>query len=245
MVAHISMHGNIAPALHSVMGGFFAPTRDETAIRPAGAARDGDADPLNKLGEVRLVERDQVIFSEGSTAVAVHRVISGVIRLYKLLPDGRRQIIGFLRAGDMMGLAVRDRHVYTAEAVVTATLRRIPRAHIDALMDEQPATARRLLAAMTTELMTAQDQMVLLGRKTAREKLASFLLAHCGRPTAQGRCIDLPMSRTDIADYLGLTMETVSREFTKLKTARLIRLLEGGKVELLDLDTLSDMAECA
>ncbi|AWK88180.1 helix-turn-helix domain-containing protein [Azospirillum thermophilum] len=219
-------------------------------LSPAGTtlgARPVESDPLATVGTLRCVERDMAVFSEGDDADSVYRVVDGMIRLHKLLPDGRRQVVGFLQAGDMLGLSVGGLYIYTAEAVTTSSLRRIPRERLDSLMDEQPALARKLLTTMTTELVAAQDQMLLLGRKTAAEKLASFLIALGKRAAARTpgcRRVELPMSRTDIADYLGLTTETVSRGFTKLKTARLIRLLEGNRVELVDQDALADMAGC-
>lgn len=202
------------------------------------------ADPLAAIAQVKVYDREQAIFAEGEAADAIFRVVDGVIRLYKLLPDGRRQIIGFLQAGDMMGLAFAERYLYSAEAVTATTVQRISRAQLDDLLDTQPSLARKLLSVTTSELVAAQDQMLLLGRKTALEKLASFLLA-LSRRTDAARAIALPMSRSDIADYLGLTTETVSRGFTKLKTSRLIRILDGGKVELLDRAALAGLAECA
>lgn len=209
-----------------------------------GMVKAPPADPLAAIAQVKVLDREQALFAEGDAADAVFRVVDGVIRLYKLLPDGRRQIIGFLQAGDMVGLAFAARYLYSAETVTATTVQRIARGQLDALLDAQPALARRLLSVTTSELVAAQDQMLLLGRKTALEKLASFLLA-LSRRSAGNRAIALPMSRGDIADYLGLTTETVSRGFTKLKTGRLIRILDGGKVELLDRDALADLADCA
>ncbi|CAO3455889.1 Transcriptional regulator, Crp/Fnr family [Azospirillum argentinense] len=212
--------------------------------RPAAGFAANDADPLAAIAQFRVFDREQSIFAEGEAADAVFRVVDGMIRLYKLLPDGRRQIIGFLQAGDMVGLAFADRYLYSAEAITASTVQRIPRCQLDALLDSQPALARRLLSVTTSELVAAQDQMLLLGRKSALEKLASFLLA-LSRRAGAGRAIALPMSRCDIADHLGLTTETVSRGFTKLKTSRLIRILDGGRVELLDAEALAELAECA
>ena len=200
------------------------------------------ADPLAAIAQVKVYDREQAIFAEGEAADAIFRVVDGVIRLYKLLPDGRRQIIGFLQAGDMMGLAFAERYLYSAEAVTATTVQRISRAQLDDLLDAQPSLARKLLSVTTSELVAAQDQMLLLGRKTALEKLASFLLA-LSRRTDAARAIALPMSRSDIADYLGLTTETVSRTFTQLKTAGAISLQEGNKVLISDMDAIYDMAE--
>ena len=215
-----------------------------TPTRTAANIAANDTDPLAAIAQFRVFDREQAIFAEGEAADAVFRVVDGMIRLYKLLPDGRRQIIGFLQAGDMIGLAFADRYLYSAEAVTASTVQRIPRCQLDALLDSQPSLARRLLSVTTSELVAAQDQMLLLGRKSALEKLASFLLA-LSRRTGAGRAVALPMSRCDIADHLGLTTETVSRGFTKLKTSRLIRILDGGRVELLDAEALAELADCA
>lgn len=209
--------------------------------------RAAETDPFALIGVIRRFDRETELFAEGETAEAVYKVVEGTIRLHKLLPDGRRQVIGFLQAGDMMGLSMAGNYLYTAECVTAAAVRRIPRNRFEAMMDEQPALARKLLTTMASELVAAQDQMLLLGRKTAVEKLASFLLALGRRAAARNpgcRRIDLPMSRTDIADYLGLTTETVSRGFTKLKTSRLIRLLDGNAVELIEPEALAELADC-
>ncbi|HYE47956.1 MAG TPA: helix-turn-helix domain-containing protein [Azospirillaceae bacterium] len=201
---------------------------------------------LAHADEAVSFERDRMIFSEGDPAACVHIITGGMVRLCKMMPDGRRQIVGFLQAGDMMGLAMAARYLYSAEAVVPVTLRRLPRARLDALLDREPSLGRRLLSRTVTELQAAQDQMLLLGRKTAAERLASFLLVLARRAgTAHdGRCkVSMPMTRTDIGDFLGLTMETVSRAFTKLKTTRMIRLAGGHVVELLDMDALAELAE--
>jgi CRP/FNR family transcriptional regulator len=191
-----------------------------------------DADPLGAIADIQILQRAQAVFAEGDDASHVYCVASGMIRLYKLLPDGRRQIVGFLQAGDMMGLAVRGQYLYTAEAVTVSTVQRIPRARLDALLDRLPALVRRLHALTAGDLVAAQDQMLLLGRKTALEKVASFLLMLAKRRSDATRCLPLPMPRGDIADYLGLTLETVSRTFTKLRTSGLIRLLDDNMVEL-------------
>lgn len=183
----------------------------------------------------------EMLFTEGDEADGIYEVVSGMLRLYKLLPDGRRQITGFLSAGQILGLAPRGIQVYSAEAINEVTLCRYPRVGLDRLIDEVPALARRLLAVTSHELSTAQDQMLLLGRKAAAEKVASFLLLMADQQDT-GAEISVPMSRGDIADYLGLTTETVSRTFTKLKTMGLIGLPTPNRVEIRDRDQLEDFA---
>jgi CRP/FNR family transcriptional regulator len=187
----------------------------------------------------------ETLFSEGDAADGAYEVVKGTLRLYKLLPDGRRQIVGFPTAGHMLGLAPEGTHVYTAEAVTDVTLCRYPRASFNRLVDHVPGLARRLWAVTADELRFAQNQLLLLGRKTATEKVASFLLLLADQQNATDE-IAVPMTRTDIGDYLGLTIETVSRTLTRLKRDRLIGLPSPDRIELLDSDQLADVAagEC-
>jgi CRP/FNR family transcriptional regulator len=151
------------------------------------------------------------IFYEADPADHLFNVTAGAVRISKLLPDGRRKITGFLFPGNFLGLAFNESYTYSAEAVGHATLCRFPRIELERLLSEHPKMERRLLGIASNELATAQDQMLLLGRKTAREKLATFLLmlsARAERRGHPGNPIDVPMPRADIADYLGLTIET-------------------------------------
>src|SRR5690349_1208760 len=119
------------------------------------------ADPLDQITLTTSVKRDRAVFHEGEQAENVYEVTSGTIRVFKLLPDGRRQIVGFLESGDFLGLSFGETYLYSAEAVTPATLRRFPRHRLEALMDENPAVHRRLLGITANELLTDQDQMVL------------------------------------------------------------------------------------
>lgn len=186
------------------------------------------------------------LFDEGEPAGHVFNVTAGAVKVYKLLADGRRQMTGFLFPGDFLGLANEAIYAYSAEAVTHTTLCRFPRRKLENLLERFPKMERRLLGMASHELAVAQEQMLLLGRKTAREKIASFLLMLSRRAVQRGQKdnpVSVPMSRTDIGDYLGLTTETVSRTFTQLKQGGLIVLLTGGKVELADRAALEDMAE--
>lgn len=228
-------------------GGLSSPPPSWT---PGTAARwaVNPSDPLDAIASVATLDRDAPLFREGDHAENVFEVMSGTIRVFKLLPDGRRQIIGFLEAGDFLGLSFNDTYLYTAEAVTMAAVRRFPRRRLEALIDENPVVRRRLLAVTANELLTAQEQMVLLGRKSAKEKLCTFLMTLSRKAAKRGLSdtrLTMPMGRSDIADYLGLTIETVSRTITCLKTAGLIRLLEGHKIELADPDAISDLSDAA
>ena len=141
---------------------------------------------------VQRIAPGSLLFSEGDDAQDVFEIVSGTLRLYKVLIDGRRQIIGFVSGGQLLGLAPRQQYVCTAEAVTPLTVRRYLRPAFERRIDEEPGLARRLLDALSNELRVAQDQMVLLGRKSAPEKVASFLmlsLIHISEPT---RLIALP-----------------------------------------------------
>jgi CRP/FNR family transcriptional regulator, anaerobic regulatory protein len=183
----------------------------------------------------------ETLFSEGDEATSVYEIQRGVVRLYKVLPDGRRQITGFLSTGHLLGLAPNGRCVYSAEAVTEVTLCRYQRRAFERLIDEVPGFAKRLLSAASDELRAAQDQMLLLGRKTATEKLASFLLM-ISEQQGGGDAVDVPMARNDIADHLGLTIETVSRTFTKLRQDGLIALISPARIEIHDRDQLEQVA---
>ncbi len=186
------------------------------------------------------------LFDEGEPAVHVFNVTAGAVKIYKLLADGRRQITGFLFPGDFLGLANEETYAYSAEAITHAVLCRFPRRKLERLLELYPKMEHRLLAMASHELAVAQEQMLLLGRKTAREKIVSFLLMLSRRAVQRGQNgdpVSVPMSRNDIGDYLGLTTETVSRTFTQLRQGGSINLLQGGKVALNDRSRLEDIAE--
>ncbi|OSQ47237.1 Crp/Fnr family transcriptional regulator [Thalassospira alkalitolerans] len=186
------------------------------------------------------------IFHEAEDADYVFNVTSGSVKLYKLLGDGRRQITGFLFPGDFLGLALNATYSYTAEAIEPVTACRFPREKLEKLFDEYPRLEKRMLGMAVDELAAAQDQMLLLGRKTAKEKVASFLLMLARRQEHRGEesgMIHIPMSRSDIADYLGLTIETVSRTLTQLRKEATISLKDNRHIEAVGIDMLEDLAE--
>ncbi len=205
-----------------------------------GLARQA-ASRIVAVSTLQRAKPGETLFAEGDEADGIYEVVSGMLRLYKLLPDGRRQITGFLSAGQILGLAPEGTHVYSAESINDVTLCRYPRVGFDRLIDEVPGLARRLLAVTSHELRAAQDQMLLLGRKAATEKVASFLLLMADQQDNE-KDVAVPMARSDIADYLGLTTETVSRTFTKLKNEGLIALPTPNHVEILGRERLEDFA---
>ncbi len=192
------------------------------------------------------LEAGQPLFDEGEDADFVYNVTAGCVKVYKLLPDGRRQVTGFLFTGDFLGLANQETYAFSAEAVSPANLCRFPRRKLEAVMERFPKLEKKLLSVASHELAVAQEQMLLLGRKTAREKIASFLVslsknaARRGQPDNPAR---VPMTRSDIGDYLGLTTETVSRVITQLKGEGIIALQPNGQIELRDRETLDELAE--
>ena len=187
----------------------------------------------------------QSLFQEGDEASQVYSVTAGTIKIYKLLPDGRCQVTGFLSPGDFLGLAHDETYAYSAEAVTHSVLCSYPRSRLEKLLQRFPMMEQRLLGMAKHELAVAQEQMLLLGRKTAKERLASFLLTLSRNAARRGQVADpvnLPMSRSDIGDFLGLTTETVSRTFTQLKKAGLIGAEPGNQIRLLDQEALQDLA---
>ena len=207
---------------------------------------DGELQHLAEIATNMTLDARQPVIDEGEEAAFLFNVTSGTVKLYKLLPDGRRQITGFLYGGDFLGIAMNENYAYSAEAVNKVTLCRFPRPKFENLLTALPNLEKRLLSAASNELVQAQDQMVLLGRKTAKEKIVSFLLSLSTRQETRGGAaspVSLPMSRADIADYLGLTTETVSRTFSTLKRQKNIRLLDGGMVDLPDIEALKDLAD--
>ncbi|MCH9049686.1 MAG: cyclic nucleotide-binding domain-containing protein [Proteobacteria bacterium] len=192
------------------------------------------------------LEPGDPLFFEGEPARHLFNVTAGAVKIYKLLADGRRQMTGFLFPGDFLGLANDETYAYSATAITKTWVCRFPRGKLENLLKRFPKMERRLFAMASHELAVAQEQMLLLGRKTAREKIASFLLMLSGRAVRRGQTdnpVSVPMTRADIGDYLGLTTETVSRTFTQLRQSDMITLLPGGKVQLNGRDRLEEVAE--
>lgn len=197
---------------------------------------------MTVLGQASI-DPGVTIFREGDPALNLYTITAGAVKLYKLLSDGRRQITAFLFPGDFFGLSVHEGYAYTAESMTPVVLCRFPRRKLEALFDELPMLEKKLLGATTQELAAAQEQMLLLGRKTARERVATFLVVLWRRLGDKTPVFALPMSRSDIADFLGLTIETVSRTLTGLKRDGLIALPDANHVAIQRLDDLLCIAE--
>jgi CRP/FNR family transcriptional regulator len=220
---------------------------EHCAARALSICNAMPAENLSLLAAARMHQHaapGETFLNEGEPATHFFNVVEGAVKVFKLLPDGRRQITGFLFAGDLLGLAFNDTYTYSAEAITPVKLCRFPRRQLERLLDAFPRIERRLLAMASNELAAAQEQMMLLGRKTAHERIASFLLSLARREERHGggASVLLPMTRTDIADYLGLTTETASRVFTSLKKRGYIELEAGGRVLFTDRDGLEEIA---
>ncbi|MET3996849.1 helix-turn-helix domain-containing protein [Bradyrhizobium sp. S3.2.12] len=171
------------------------------------------------------------IFGEKEPAVYVYQVKQGAVRSYKLLSDGRRQIAAFHLAGDIFGLENGNQHRFTAEAVVETVVRLIKRESLQSAATRDGVVSHNLLSMTTRNLEHAENHMLLLGRKTAVEKVAAFLLEMDCRTGADK--MSLPMTRLDIADYLGLTLETVSRVLTSLRKAGVLTFVDHDRREIM------------
>lgn len=200
---------------------------------------------FRRLGCTRELAAGETLCWDGDAATHVYSMTHGVLRLSKLLPDGRRHVMGFAFPGDFVGVTLEDRHAFTAEAIGDAALCQFPRSRFEAFVEQHPRMGRRLYAAAAAELVAARSRLMLLGRKTAAERMASFIL-EMARRTAQAVAgeprASLPMSRMDIADYLGLRVETVSRELAGLKAARLVRMTGIHELIVTDPDGLAALA---
>jgi CRP/FNR family transcriptional regulator len=202
---------------------------------------------FRNLGWTLRLASGQVLFHEGDPATRVFTLTKGTLKLYKLLVDGRRQVTGFLHPGDFLGISIDDEHAFSAEALEDAQLCWFPRSRFYDFVEDEVTMERELYRMAAHELAAAQQQFVLLGRKTATERLASFLLMLAKRAEMSNGVgagmVRLPMSRSDIADYLGLTKETVSRVISALKRDRIIRLETLDVIKVLDRDRLEQLAE--
>jgi CRP/FNR family transcriptional regulator len=206
----------------------------------------GGIERLLGIGVTIDVAGGQTIVVEGDPLRHCYRVIKGAVRLYKSIRDGRRQVIDFMADGDAFGLLDSMSYSCSVEAITATTLVRHPRCQLEKAVAADPAAAAGLMALACSELERTQRQMLLLGRKTAEEKIASFLLAYCvrkGTKAGEHPAIRFAMSRQDIADYLGLTIETVSRTFSRLKQRGLILLPTPQEVVVLRPDVLEGLAE--
>jgi CRP/FNR family transcriptional regulator len=206
-------------------------------------------DHLNAIKYYKTYEPGQEVVAAGEETTAIGSVVEGVVSLSKTMADGRRQMVGLMFPSDFIGRPNTPRAPYDAVAVTHVTLCLFPRPRFERLLVETPALERRLLEITLNELDAARDWMLLLGRKTAREKIATFLTILARRAAAleskqpeDGLRIALPITREAIGDYLGLTIETVSRQMTALRKAGVIELEDVRHLTVPDFAALLDEA---
>lgn len=204
-----------------------------------GARRLDEIDFLASIAKIADIRAGQSFIREGDPAAHYVLVTAGTARLCKALPDGRRAITAFAGPGDFLGLAATGHYAATAEAMEPVRIARYKRAEMAAATVTFPSLAGLMLLALSNELAAAQSHILLLGRMTAREKLAAFLI---GRVIGRGRDLALPFARIDIADYLGLTTETVSRAFSALKRDGMIVINHAASITICDYFALNALA---
>jgi len=198
----------------------------------AAMPRQSDALTAKPVGVARVLGKGEELFAEGAAADFFYKVVSGTVRTYKLLNDGRRQIDAFHLDGDIFGLETGEEHRFSADAVDVAKVVAFRRRRFETLAHDDPALGDQVMSSMMRSLERAHDHMMLLGRKTAQEKVATFLLDMARRVSKEDR-FELPMQRTDIADHLGLTIETVSRTLTQFAREGLIKLAAASRSVVL------------
>ncbi len=195
----------------------------------------------------RTLAAHEALAHEGDESNFIYEILEGVVSSYKIFPDGRRQIIAFSYPGDLVGLGHRDTYRYDMEAVSPARVRFIPRNSLLKAIRERPEIGERLLEMASLEVAHVQEHSISLGRKTALERVAAFLVSLAERNGVEDderARFELPMSRAEIADFLGLTIETVSRNLTKLRVRRVIEVHHMTTLVVPDMDRLRDLAEC-
>jgi CRP-like cAMP-binding protein len=195
------------------------------------------AGSIELMGATMPYVRDAEIYGENEPAEYLYKVASGAVRTYKMLVDGRRQICAFYLPGDFFGLEIDNTHAFSAEAIANSKILMIKRSALMALAERNRDVALRLWTMTGDELRRVQAHVLLL-IKTAKERVVMFLLEMAERAPAVDE-VELPMSRQDIADYLGLTIETVSRTLTDLENKSAISLPSSRHVVLRNRDALA------
>jgi CRP-like cAMP-binding protein len=199
------------------------------AARTVVSNADSLSQSMHLMGATMAYPRDSEIFGESEPAEYLYKVVSGNVRTYKILSDGRRQVGGFYLPGDIFGLEFADEHSLSAEAITDCKVLVVKRSALNALAGRDASVAQQIFALTGRELLHFQDRVLLL-IKSAQERVATFLLEMAQH--ASGNVVELPMSRQDIADYLGLTIETVSRTLSALETAAVIEVATSRRIVL-------------
>lgn len=203
---------------------------------------------LYRASQRKTLACGRVIFSEGDDAGTYFSITSGIVKLVKALADGRQHIIGLVHQPNFIGQMMNRQHTYSAETVTKVELCIYPRTAFDAFRKSHISLDRKIFEITVRELDVCRDWILLLGRKSAYERVAGFLLMMAGQilqaPSLEPNTVyfELPLTRTEIADYLGLTLETVSRQFSRLKRAHLIALPSSRDIEIPDIKLLAATA---
>jgi CRP/FNR family transcriptional regulator, nitrogen fixation regulation protein len=205
-------------------------------FHPIGRKADSLSQSMDLMGATMAYPRNSEIFGEGEPAEYLYKVISGSVRTYKVLRDGRRQVGGFYLPDDIFGLEFADDHSVSAEAITDTKVLVVKRTALNALASRNTSIAQQLFALTGRELHRVQDRILLL-IKSAQERVAAFLLEMAERGS-ESNIVELSMSRQDIADYLGLSIETVSRTLSALETARAIEVPTSRHIVLRNRDAL-------
>jgi CRP-like cAMP-binding protein len=193
-------------------------------------------------GNIRYLAAREHAFFEGDRESHIYRIEEGLMRLYRQLADGRRQIIAFRSAGSVIGIGSHGEQFCSAEAVTPVTMRSLPLSVADRRMKEEPRFQAEFLNILTSELLETRRQLAVLNRRSALEKVAAFIVNHLRRSGSSGR-VELQVSRNDMADFLGLTIETVSRTLTKLRNQHVIEIPQAQSIIVLDMDPLEQLAD--
>ncbi len=204
--------------------------------------KDDQLNIFSKISSEKEFKNKQTVFLQEEESKNLYNITQGNIKIYKLLRDGRIQIIGFLYPGDFFGSYKKGKYNYSAESIGDVKLCVFKQEVLDNYLEKNMNLAKELLHMTSHELTLAQDRIGVLGKLNANQRMAAFILnisKQRARIGWQDNPISLPMMRQDIADYLGLTLETVSRELTKLKTSNLIKVLNSSQIYLRDKASLS------
>src|SRR4026209_122297 len=214
-----------------------------TEYRRSHPRSEGFSDALLVDAPVRLLAPHEHIFYEGDAQTHIYRVKSGMMRLYRLLADGRRQVIAFRLPGHLIGLGDQETQFCSAESLTSVVLQCVPLSIVYRRMQEEPRFGSELVRCLAVELAETRNQVVFLNRRSALEKLATFILGFLTWSGEDTRLeLELHMGREDIADYLGLTVETVSRSFAKLKAQGVVSLPRTQMIIIHDIGRLIALA---
>lgn len=209
-----------------------------------GTVADDQIKSLEAHARVIRFSNEQVIYRQDDPIRSVHNLSHGIVRLDKLLSDGRRQIVGFALPGDFLGFADGEKYAFNATSLGDVAICRFEREGFFKFLTNHPFLLRRLHDRAGHELKLAQEQMTLIGRKNARGRVAGFLVMfrdRWERVNGRSATLPLPMTRLEIGDYIGLTIETVSREINHFVREKLILVVPGG-IRFIDADRLVSMA---